>query len=239
MKYVRFALPLALLAMGTSPAMAQQPNAAAASNPLSSPQGQTSYALGVNIGSSLRADGIAIDGNAFLKGVQDAIANAKPAMSEQQMSALLSQLQSDIRARRIQQQAKAAATNKAEGEAFLKTNGTRPGVKTLPSGLQYQVLTAGTGPVPKPSDTVVCNYRGTLIDGTEFDSSAKHGGPASFPVEGVIGGWTEALQLMPVGSKWRLFVPAALAYGERGAGEDIGPNAVLVFDIELISIAKD
>lgn len=238
MKYVRFALSLALLAMGPSLAMAQKPNAAV-SNPLSSPQGQTSYALGMNIGSSLRADGIAIDGNAFLKGVQDALANAKPALSEQEMSGLLSQLQSDIRSRRIEKQAQAAAANRSLGEAFLKANGVKPGVKILASGLQYQVVTVGTGPVPTASDTVVCNYTGTLIDGTEFDSSATHGGPASFPVEGVIKGWTEALQLMPVGSKWRLFVPAALAYGERGAGEDIGPNAVLVFDIELLSIAKD
>ena len=238
MNYMRFALPLALLAMGPSLAMAQQPKAAA-SNPLSSPQGQASYALGMTIGSNLRADGIAIDGAAFLKGVQDAIANAKPALSEQEMSAVLSQLQSDIKARRIEKQAQAAAANKSQGEAFLSANGAKPGVKTLASGLQYQVLTAGTGPVPTTSDTVVCNYRGTLIDGTEFDSSATHGGPASFPVQGVISGWTEALQLMPVGSKWRLFVPAALAYGERGAGEDIGPNAVLVFDIELLSIAKD
>jgi len=112
-------------------------------------------------------------------------------------------------------------------------------VRTLPSGLQYQVLTAGTGVTPKASDTVVCNYRGTLIDGTEFDSSSKHGGPASLSVDGVIPGWNEALQLMPVGSKWRLFVPADLAYGEQGAGDDIGPNAVLIFDIELLSIAKE
>lgn len=217
--------------------MAQQPKAPA-STPLSSPQAQTSYALGVNIGSSLRADGITVEGDAFLKGVQDALANATPALSEQEMSALLSQLQADMRTRRIEKQAQAAAANRSQGEAFLKANGAKPGVKTLASGLQYQVLTAGTGPVPTASDTVTCNYRGTLIDGTEFDSSAAHGGPSNFPVEGVIAGWTEALQLMPVGSKWRLFVPAALGYGERGAGQDIGPNAVLVFDIELLSIAK-
>ncbi len=237
MKYARFALPLALLATGPSLAMAQQPKAPV-SNPLSSPQGQTSYALGINIGSSLRADGITVEGDAFLKGVQDALANATPALSEQEMSALLSQLQADMRTRRIEKQAQAAAANRSQGEAFLKANGAKPGVKTLASGLQYQVLTAGTGPVPTASDTVTCNYRGTLIDGTEFDSSAAHGGPSNFPVEGVIAGWTEALQLMPVGSKWRLFVPAALGYGERGAGQDIGPNAVLVFDIELLSIAK-
>jgi FKBP-type peptidyl-prolyl cis-trans isomerase FklB len=135
--------------------------------------------------------------------------------------------------------AAAAEANKTQGEAFLKTNGAKPGVVTLPSGLQYQILTAGKGPKPTSSDTVMCNYRGTLIDGTEFDASAQHGGPASLPVSGVIPGWTEALQLMPVGSKWRLFVPADLAYGERGAGGDIGPNAALIFDIELLSISKD
>lgn len=236
MKYARFALTLALLAMEPAIAMAQHPDAAT-SNPLSTPQGPTSYALGVNIGSSLRADGITIDGDAFLKGVQDALTGAKPALSPQEMGALLTQLQSDMRARKFEQQSKAAAANKSQGEAFLIANGAKPGVKTLASGLQYEVVTAGTGPVPKASDTVICHYRGTLIDGTEFDSSANHGGPASFPVEGVIAGWTEALQLMPVGSKWRLFIPSNLAYGERGAGEDIGPNAALVFDIELVAIA--
>jgi FKBP-type peptidyl-prolyl cis-trans isomerase len=128
------------------------------------------------------------------------------------------------------------AENKKAGDAFLAANKAKDGVVTLPSGLQYKIITAGTGPKPSATDTVVCNYRGTLIDGKEFDASAKHGGPASFPVNGVIKGWTEALQLMPVGSKWQLFIPPDLAYGAQGAGADIGPNATLVFDVELLSI---
>ena len=128
------------------------------------------------------------------------------------------------------------AANKTEGETFLAANKNKEGVVTLPSGLQYKILKAGTGPKPTASDSVVCNYRGTLVNGTEFDSSYKRGQPATFPVNGVIKGWTEALQLMPVGSKWQLFIPAQLAYGERGAGPDIGPNATLIFEIELLSI---
>jgi FKBP-type peptidyl-prolyl cis-trans isomerase FklB len=126
--------------------------------------------------------------------------------------------------------------NKKTGEEFLAANKSKDGVVALPSGLQYKILTAGTGAKPTASDSVECNYRGTLINGTEFDSSSKHGGPATFPVSGVIKGWTEALQLMPVGSKWQLFVPSDLAYGERGAGGDIGPNETLIFEVELLSI---
>jgi FKBP-type peptidyl-prolyl cis-trans isomerase FklB len=126
--------------------------------------------------------------------------------------------------------------NKKAGDAFLAANKTKEGVVTLPSGLQYKILKEGTGPKPTPADSVVCNYRGTLIDGKEFDSSYKRGQPATFPVGQVIKGWTEALQLMPVGSKWQLFVPADLAYGDRGAGPDIGPGATLIFEVELISI---
>jgi len=241
MKLLLFALPLALLSMATSPTLAQPAKSSptpAAPDGLATPQTQTSYALGLNIGSGLRTDGIAIDTDAFLEGIKDAMANAKPALSSAQINAVLVQLQTDINTRRNEKAAQAAAANKTEGEAFLKANGAKPGVRVLPSGLQYQILTAGTGVIPKGSDTVVCNYRGTLIDGAEFDSSAQHGGPASLSVNGVIPGWTEALQLMPVGSKWRLFVPADLAYGEAGASEAIGPNAVLIFDIELLSIAK-
>jgi len=134
-------------------------------------------------------------------------------------------------------QAKAAGDkNRAEGEAFLAANKSKEGVVTLPSGLQYKIITAGTGPKPTLEQTVVCQYRGTLIDGKEFDSSYKRGQPATFPVKGVIKGWTEALQLMPVGSKWQVFVPSALAYGERGAGADIQPGATLIFEIELVAI---
>jgi FKBP-type peptidyl-prolyl cis-trans isomerase len=241
MKLLSFALPLALVAMSTTSALAQAANpapTAAPSDALTTPQAQTSYAIGLNVGSGLRADGVAIDPDAFLKGVKDALTNGKRALSNEQIATILGQLQTEINTRRTEKLAAAAEANKAEGQAFLKANGAKPGVKTLPSGLQYQILTAGAGAIPKASDTVVCNYRGTLIDGTEFDSSAQHDGPASLSVGGVIAGWSEALQLMPVGSKWRLFVPADLAYGEEGAGDDIGPNAVLIFDIELLSIAK-
>jgi FKBP-type peptidyl-prolyl cis-trans isomerase len=137
---------------------------------------------------------------------------------------------------RRKKMAMAGDVNKAKGDAFLAANKAKDGVVTLPSGLQYKIVTPGTGAKPKLSDSVVCHYRGTLIDGTEFDASAKHGGPATFPVGQVIKGWTEALQLMPVGSKWQLYIPSDLAYGSRGAGGDIGPNATLIFDIELLSI---
>jgi FKBP-type peptidyl-prolyl cis-trans isomerase FklB len=130
----------------------------------------------------------------------------------------------------------AGDANKKEGDAFLAANKTKEGVVTLPSGLQYKILQEGTGPKPTASDTVVCNYRGTLLNGTEFDSSYKRGQPATFAVGQVIHGWTEALQLMTVGSKWQLFIPPDLAYGPRGAGNDIGPNATLVFEVELVSI---
>jgi FKBP-type peptidyl-prolyl cis-trans isomerase len=139
-------------------------------------------------------------------------------------------------AERQQALALSGEKNKTEGAAYLKANAAKPGVVTTADGMQYQVLVKGTGPKPKASDTVVCNYKGTLIDGTEFDSSAAHGGPATFPVGGVIKGWTEALQMMPVGSKWRLVLPADLAYGAQGAGAQIGPNAVLIFEVELVSI---
>ncbi len=234
MKLLSFTLPLALVTISAAPALAQDSSARPAAT-----QAQTSYALGLNMGSGLRTNGVAIDPEAFLKGIQDAIADRKPALSPDEMKAALSQLQADVQAYRMQKLAQAAAANKAQGEAFLKANGAKPGVRTLPSGLQYQVLTAGTGSTPKPSDTVLCNYKGVLIDGTAFDSSASHGGPASLRVDRVIAGWSEALQLMPTGSKWRLFVPSALAYGERGAGGDIGPDATLIFDIELLSIVKD
>ncbi len=145
-------------------------------------------------------------------------------------------MQNEVRKQQQEKMQEAGAANKTEGEAFLAANKSKDGVVTLPSGLQYKILTAGTGPKPTASDSVVCNYRGTLINGTEFDSSYKRGQPATFGVGQVIKGWTEALQLMPVGSKWQLFIPSSLAYGERGAGAEIGPNATLIFEVELLSI---
>ena len=146
------------------------------------------------------------------------------------------EVQKEMQAKMQEKNKEAADVNKKTGEAFLAANKGKEGVIALPSGLQYKIEKAGTGPKPTATDSVVCNYRGTLIDGKEFDSSYKRGQPATFPVTGVIKGWTEALQLMPVGSKWQLFIPSDLAYGERGAGADIGPGATLIFEVELMSI---
>ncbi len=145
-------------------------------------------------------------------------------------------MQADVRKKQEEKAKLVGDANKKSGDAFLAANKTKPGVVALPSGLQYKILTAGTGPKPTAADTVVCNYKGTLLDGKEFDSSYKRGQPATFPVGQVIKGWTEALQLMPVGSKWELFIPAELAYGPRAAGPDITPNSTLVFEVELLSI---
>lgn len=195
-----------------------------------------SYAFGMNIGTNMRKQSVELDTAMFLQGLKDAMAGGKLLLTEEQARAVLLQMQADVNGRREEASRRAAPANAKEGEAFLAANKSKPGVFALPSGLQYKILTQGTGPRPSLTDTVVCNYRGTLINGTEFDSSYKRGEPASFPVNGVIRGWTEALQLMPVGSKWQLFVPSALAYGERGAGADIGPNATLIFEVELLSI---
>src|SRR5208337_3618840 len=161
----------------------------------------------------------------------------KTLLTDDEAKSAMMALQNDLRQKQEAKAQQAGQTNKTEGEAFLAANKTKEGVVTLPDGLQYKVLKAGTGPKPTANDSVVCNYKGTFIDGTEFDSSDKHGGqPATFTVGQVIKGWTEALQLMPVGSKWQLFIPSDLAYGQRGAGADIAPNATLIFELELLSI---
>ena len=212
-----------------TPAVAPLPDS------LKDPRAQESYAIGLNIGGSLKRDGLDVDPALIAQGIRDVL-NGKPQMSPDQVKATMTELQQTMVARRQEAAAKAAAANKADGEAFLKANAAKPGVITLPSGLQYEILKAGNGPTPKSDDTVSCNYRGTLISGVEFDSSYKRGEPSSFPVDGVIKGWTEALQKMPVGSKWRLVVPADLAYGDKGAGAEIGPGSTLVFEIELLAI---
>jgi FKBP-type peptidyl-prolyl cis-trans isomerase len=229
-----FLLPFALGLIAGPPAFAQPSGAAATAEALSTPKAQESYAVGRSIGSSLREDGVVIDEPAFMRGVRDALANAKPALSEEQLNQALRQLQIDIASQRAARTAALAKSNAEAGDAFLKANAAKAGIVSLPSGLQYQVITAGAGPKPTASSTVRTRYRGTLLDGTEFDSSGQD--TASFPVGQVIPGWTEALQLMPVGSKWRLFVPSQLAYGARGAGQDIGPNATLVFEVELLGV---
>jgi FKBP-type peptidyl-prolyl cis-trans isomerase FklB len=195
-----------------------------------------SYALGMNIGTNLHRQEVPVDPNILARGLKDALAGSKTALTEDEARTVLTEMQNDMRKKQQEKMQAAGATNKKEGDEFLSANKTKAGVTTLPSGLQYKILQEGTGPKPAASDTVVCNYRGTLIKGTEFDSSYKRGQPATFAVSGVIKGWTEALQLMPVGSKWQLFVPADLAYGDRGAGADIGPGATLIFEVELLSI---
>jgi FKBP-type peptidyl-prolyl cis-trans isomerase FklB len=195
-----------------------------------------SYALGMNLGANLHKQSVPVDPNIMARGLKDALLGGKTLLTEEQARAAITAVQNDMREKQQAKMQVAGDANKKEGEAFLADNKAKEGVVALPSGLQYKVLKEGNGPKPTATDSVVCNYRGTLINGTEFDSSTKHGGPATFPVNGVIKGWTEALQLMPVGSKWQLFVPSDLAYAERGAGEDIGPNATLIFEVELVSI---
>ncbi len=193
-----------------------------------------SYIIGMDIGNNLKKQSMSVNPKILAKGIEDALAGAKPLLTEQEIQETMMAFQKEMMAK----QAEVAKKNKTEGEAFLAENKKKEGVKTLPSGLQYKVIKAGTGKKPKANDTVTVNYRGTLINGTEFDSSYKRGQPATFQVSGVIPGWTEALQLMEQGAKWQLFVPSNLAYGERGAGAQIGPNATLIFEVELISIQE-
>jgi len=197
---------------------------------------KVSYAIGMNIGRNLHKDSIDVDPNLLLQGMKDAMAGGKTLLTDDEAKSAMMALQNDLRQKQEAKAQQAGETNKKEGEAFLATNKTKEGVVTLPSGLEYKILKEGTGPKPTASDSVVCNYKGAFLDGTEFDSSYKRGEPATFPVGQVIKGWTEALELMPVGSKWQLFVPSDLAYGQHGAGADIPPNATLIFEVELLSI---
>ena len=214
---------------------------AAAAPALKTRKEKFSYALGMNIGTGLGANlkkqGVEVDPNLLTQGLKDALTGGKTRLTVEEAQAVLTEVQNEVRKQQQEKVQEAGAKNKIEGEAFLTANKAKEGVVTLPSGLQYKILTAGTGPKPTGTDTVVCNYRGTLTNGKEFDSSYTRGQPATFQVDGVIKGWTEALQLMPVGSKWQLFIPSNLAYGERGAGGgEIGPNATLIFEVELLSI---
>jgi FKBP-type peptidyl-prolyl cis-trans isomerase FklB len=196
-----------------------------------------SYALGIKIAENFRKQGLELDPAVFTKAFTESFNGGKTAMTDQEMETLLTAASVEIRKKQAALQAEKGEAAQKEGEAFLAANKTKEGVVTLPSGLQYKILKAGTGEKPTLDDTVVCGYKGTLINGTEFDASEKHGGPATFPVKGVIPGWTEALQLMPMGSKWQLFVPSNLAYGANGP-PDLGPNATLIFEVELVSIQK-
>ncbi len=198
-----------------------------------------SYSMGVDIGKRLKQQSIDFDPDLFAKGLKDVYSGGEVLLTDQEIKETLTAFQKTLIAKQAEARKHMGEKNKQEGDAFLTENKQKEGVTTLPSGLQYTVIEAGTGKTPKATDTVVTNYRGTLINGTEFDSSYKRGKPATFPVNGVIKGWTEALQLMKEGAKWKLFIPSDLAYGERGAGNTIGPNATLIFDIELISVKEE
>ena len=194
-----------------------------------------SYSLGYQFGQTLKAQGLDLDMDVYTSGIQDALTGANPRLSQDEIRAAVMDLQKRLAAARQKEIKEMADKNLAEGQAFLAENKKKDGVVTLPSGLQYKVLTDGSGKLPKATDTVTVNYRGTLVDGTEFDSSYKRGQPATFQVGKVISGWTEGLQLMKEGSKWQLFIPPQLAYGPRGSGR-IPPNSTLIFEVELLAV---
>ena len=197
-------------------------------------QEKESYAIGANLAKKLKAQGVSVDVSALTKGVKDEL-GSKPRLTDAEIEETLKQLQNEVRERKVAEHKKLAAENKERGTKFLAENAKKEGVKILPSGVQYRVLQAGTGEKPTENDSIHCHYRGTLMDGTVFDSSPS-GRPAYFDVYEVIPGWREALQEMPVGSKWEIVIPAEKAYGERGAAPAIGPNETLIFEVELISI---
>jgi len=234
------AAPAATTPKATTPAKKAGTAASAAAPALTTKKQKFSYALGMNIGSglgtNLKKQSVEFDPALVAQGLKDALIGGKTRLTEEEAKAVLTEVQNAVRKEQQERTEQAGAKNKSEGEAFLAANKSKEGVVTLPDGLQYKIEKAGTGPKPAATDSVVCNYKGTLINGTEFDSSYKRGQPATFGVGQVIKGWTEALQLMPVGSKWQLFIPGSLAYGERGAGGEIGPNSTLIFEVELISI---
>ena len=215
-------------------ALALACDAAAADVKLDSQKQKASYGVGMNVGKSFKSDLIDLDLEAFMTGFKDGLAGKESAVSAQDMEKAMTELRADVTKKADERM----TTNKKAGEEFLTKNKTAKDVKTLESGVQYVVEKEGTGPMPKATDTVKVHYRGTLIDGTEFDSSIKRNEPAVFPVNGVIRGWTEALQKMKVGSKWKVFIPSDLAYGDQGAGAVIKPGSTLIFEVELLDIVK-
>jgi FKBP-type peptidyl-prolyl cis-trans isomerase len=202
---------------------------------LKTPKEKLSYIIGVQIGNDLKSQSIDVDPALVNRGLQDSIMGNKLLIGDQEAKDIIAAYQKERAEKMAEERKKLGEKNKQEGAAFLAENKKKEGIKTLPSGLQYKVIKEGTGKTPKATDTVVTQYKGALINGTEFDSSYKRGEPATFPVNGVIRGWTEALQLMKEGSKWQIVVPPELAYGEQGAGP-IGPNATLIFEVELVSV---
>src|ERR1051325_6841999 len=197
---------------------------------------KASYSIGHELGSSLKKGNMDVNADILMKGLRDGLSGAKSVLTDEQIKETMTTFQKEMMEKQKQAEKEKGEKNAAEGEKFLAENKKKEGVKTTSSGLQYKVIKEGTGEAPKETDTVVVNYKGTLLDGTEFDSSYKRNEPATFPVNRVIKGWTEALLLMKPGSKYQLWIPSSLAYGERGAGQLIGPNATLIFEVELLSI---
>jgi FKBP-type peptidyl-prolyl cis-trans isomerase FklB len=229
MKYPVIAVLITLMASG--------PCTAGENAALSDPNERINYSLGYQIGGDLKRQRVEVNREALLQGIEDAVNAAEPRMSRQEMQATLVELKRKVVAVQKEERAAGEKQNLEAGEAFLAGNAKQDGVVTLPSGLQYRVLETGSGRKPKATDTVTVHYRGTLIDGTEFDSSYSRKQPATFRADRVIDGWREALSLMQEGSKWELFIPARLAYGKRGSGK-IPPFSTLVFEVELLSVAE-
>lgn len=226
-----FKAPAVTMALVATAALAQTPT-------FKNDAEKVSYMIGHQIGSNLKRDGIEIDQTLLNNGLKDALAGTKSPITAEEQQKLMQDLQKGLREKAEAKRKADGEKNVAEGKKFLEENKKKTGVVTTASGLQYKILTEGKGESPKATDTVKTHYKGTLLDGTEFDSSIKRGQPATFPVNGVIKGWTEALQMMKPGAKWQLWIPAELGYGDRGAGDQIGPNAMLTFEVELIEIVK-
>ena len=216
-----------------------QQDAAKVTGPITSDIDKASYSIGLNMGKQMAQIKDNVNFDIVKLGINDAYNGTELKLTDDEIKAALVEFQQRIQKAQMDKMTKTGDTNKKAGDEFLAANKKAEGVKTTESGLQYKVITEGTGETPKSTDTVVTHYKGTLLDGKVFDSSYKRGQPATFPVTGVIKGWTEALQKMKVGSKWQLFIPSDLAYGPRGAGQQIGPNSVLIFEIELLEIKKD
>jgi FKBP-type peptidyl-prolyl cis-trans isomerase FklB len=210
---------------------------AAETSGLKTPQDKASYAIGMDMGNSLKKNGVDVNPDALVKGIKDVLTSQKTDLTDQEAGTILTELQKEMQGKRQEKMKAQGEKNKTDGEAFLAENMKKEGVKTLPSGLQYKVIAEGKGKSPSATDTVTVQYTGKFIDGTEFDSSLKRGQAATFALNSVIKGWTEALQLMKEGSKWQLFIPSSIAYGETGTvGGPIGPNATLIFEVELVSV---
>jgi len=224
---------IAVLAFGLLAWNASAQDAPAA---LKTQKEKLSYAIGMEMGKGVKSQGLDVDPGLISQGLKDAIAGGKSLMTDDELKTVIGGLQTEIKQKQMQAMEAASADNKKQGDAYLAENGKKEGVVVLPSGLQYKVITAGKGRKPAETDTVMCNYKGTFTDGTEFDSSPEGGKPVPFEIKSVIPGFKEALQLMPVGSKWQIVVPPSLGYGDHGAGNVIGPNATLIFEVELVSI---